>query len=770
MSWIKATAALLPLLSAPALAGGPQLLDLLEAERQAYQAHVGPRVVDLTVNGARLGEHLLWTTPDGRVWLEAEGLDGRIIRADTVAELIEDAVGCGACIAVDRLGALTLSADAARASIQLHDRYASVRRVGRSVEGAFQGRPQGGASLRYGASTQWDEARDARSSFATLDASISLYHLGVLNSGWSYRNVDSVEDTVRGDSFLRIDWPRQRLALRLGDSYSQSGDIGGSVRYGGIKFGTDFTTAPGFITTPRYSFSGSAARPSTLSVYVNDRLQSVTDIPAGPYDVSDLSMGSDGSVRVVVENELGQQVLQDVDVFSAPGLLRVGLVDFVIDAGTLRLDEDTYDGDFASGNVRVGVTNTITLSAHAEVMDDHTLAGVGGVFGTVLGAISVSGLSGGQQDDTYYAWRATWNKPFYLRAATGRRLTFNMGGALYGTDGLRYLGSTQAYPDGHNGYVALTWRNAGLRVGYNEIYDQRFGDASVFWRPWHNTYVSLSGRKDYAQDDTSVYASVSVNFGGHTLTTAHADSNASARTDVRLNGRADAWRYSAGISHNDAVSDVYRLGVTHDGPRATVGYHGSYREGSGAVHAPYVRGAVAFDGLRPLLTRHLSADGAYVVVDAGVPGVGVIGGGVTGITGRSGKTAVPIPPFQDVRLRFDPSRMPEGYSLRVNESHVSAYRGQSASLAIDISFPGVLLEVEGFAPGDVLRINQRLIDYFRFGAYVDTLLPGANEFEFNGVSTTVYVPEFGAEVPQFYWVPGRDTLGVKPAVFSSYQR
>ena len=50
---------------------------------------------------------------------------------------------------------------------------------------------------------------------------------------------------------------------------SAAGAWGRSVRFGGIQFGTNFSTQPTLVTTPLLFAQGEAIVPSTVDVFVN---------------------------------------------------------------------------------------------------------------------------------------------------------------------------------------------------------------------------------------------------------------------------------------------------------------------------------------------------------------------------------------------------------------------------------------------------------------------------------------------------------------------
>jgi hypothetical protein len=82
---------------------------------------------------------------------------------------------------------------------------------------------------------------------------------------------DLRREAVRLDSTWTLDFPERLATLRVGDAISASGAWGRSVRFGGVQFGTNFSTQPTLVTTPLLYAQGEAIVPSTVDVFVNNR-------------------------------------------------------------------------------------------------------------------------------------------------------------------------------------------------------------------------------------------------------------------------------------------------------------------------------------------------------------------------------------------------------------------------------------------------------------------------------------------------------------------
>jgi outer membrane usher protein len=90
------------------------------------------------------------------------------------------------------------------------------------------------------------------------------------------------------DATWTTDMPSHLASLRLSDAISRPGEWGGSVRFGGIQWATNFATQSRFVSYPVPTVDGQSALPSTVDLYVNNALRLRRELPAGPFSISDV--------------------------------------------------------------------------------------------------------------------------------------------------------------------------------------------------------------------------------------------------------------------------------------------------------------------------------------------------------------------------------------------------------------------------------------------------------------------------------------------------
>src|SRR5712691_848912 len=106
--------------------------------------------------------------------------------------------------------------------------------------------------------------------------------------------------TTQGVDALRLDtaWtysnPETLMTYRAGDTIS--GGLGWTrpIRLGGLQVQRNFALRPDLVTLPLPGFSGSAAVPSTVDVYLNSVKTYSQEVPSGPYQLNNLPVLSGG--------------------------------------------------------------------------------------------------------------------------------------------------------------------------------------------------------------------------------------------------------------------------------------------------------------------------------------------------------------------------------------------------------------------------------------------------------------------------------------------
>jgi len=209
--------------------------------------------------------------------------------------------------------------------------------------------------------------------------------LGVGTATFLGQSAGEPEEIVRLETAWTRDDPARLASFRLGDGVNRAGSWGRAVRFGGVQWGTQFATQPGFIPYPMPTLAGEAALPSTLDVYVNNVLRLRRDIPSGPFEIPSLPVVTgQGEAQLVVKDLLGRERVISQPYYVSPDLLRRGLEDFSYEAGFVREDyglrSASYGRFLASLTHRRGLTDRFTGELRAEILSDRQTAGASGLW------------------------------------------------------------------------------------------------------------------------------------------------------------------------------------------------------------------------------------------------------------------------------------------------------------------------------------------------------------------------------------------------------
>jgi outer membrane usher protein len=187
---------------------------------------------------------------------------------------------------------------------------------------------------------------------------------------------------TRLDTAWTVDYPQKMQTLNLGDAITSPGSWGRSVRYGGIRFGSNFGTQPGLLTYTPQKAVGQAVLPSTVDVFVNNALVSRQRVPPGPFSISNLPIvNGSGQVLLVVRDVLGREQIISQPFYASQSLLRKGLENYSYELGRVRnnfgLNSNDYGGVIATATYRRGLNEHVTAELHTEAMRDQATVGVG---------------------------------------------------------------------------------------------------------------------------------------------------------------------------------------------------------------------------------------------------------------------------------------------------------------------------------------------------------------------------------------------------------
>jgi outer membrane usher protein len=386
----------LPIAIALALAGA------VASAQQGPEAFA-ESVVEVTINGEHLPSALLVRRDsDGTLLVRASDLKSLRLKTPPVGAML---VNGQRYYRIGKEIGATVTFDEATQSVDLNlppQAFTATRsRYASSADAAGKVATQLGAFFNYDASAE----RTGRQSSAGGFLEFGLFGAkGVLTAAALAQADSRSASGVRLDTAWTRDFPDRMVTLRVGDSISTAGAWGRSVRFGGIQYGTNFSTQPTLVTTPLLSAKGEAVVPSTVDVFVNGQPVASEQVRPGPFQIDGVpAINGAGQMQVVVTDALGRQQVVSQPYYAGTSLLRSGLNEYSVEAGAIRRNYAKRSNDYANfvgaATYSRGVTDSLTAGAHAEAQSGGAAAaGVDGALqvGT-LGIVSGTAAAGGDR-------------------------------------------------------------------------------------------------------------------------------------------------------------------------------------------------------------------------------------------------------------------------------------------------------------------------------------------------------------------------------------
>ncbi|WP_347020204.1 fimbria/pilus outer membrane usher protein [Acinetobacter calcoaceticus] len=588
-----------------------------------------------------------------------------------------------------------------------------------------------------------DENVFSGSAEGIFNSAIGNFSSGILYSG-SNETSYSHEKWVRLESKWQYVDPEKIRIYTLGDFISNSSDWGNSVRLAGFQWSSAYTQRGDIVTSALPQFSGSAALPSTLDLYVNQQKIYSGQVPSGPFDIKQLPFISGNEVTLVTTDATGQQSITKQAYYFSSKILAKGINEFSVDVGVPRYNYGLYSNDyddatFASGAIRYGYSNSLTLSGGAEASTDG-LSNLGTGFAKNLfgfGVINADIAASQYKDENGYSalvgleGRISKNISFN----TSYRKVFDNYFDLARVSQVRYLkdNQTDAEPKNYLSYSALAdeifraginynfYEGYGAYLGYNQIKfsenSYKLVSANLSGSLNKNWGFYTSAYKDYENhNDYGIY--FALRYTPSTRVNAITSiSNESGKTTYRqeINGFNDPQISSFGwggyVEHDQ------------DANQNNASIYGSYRARAAYLTGRYNRigdndqVAVSATGSLVAAAGRIFAaneigDGYAVVTNAG-PQSQILNGGVNlGATDRTGRFLISnLRPYQLHHIYLDPSYLPLEWD--VTSTNQTAFVGYRQGALIDFGahqvISGLVKLVDSnnsaLLPGYSVRIN-----------------------------------------------------------------
>ncbi|MPS60962.1 fimbria/pilus outer membrane usher protein [Acinetobacter sp.] len=576
-----------------------------------------------------------------------------------------------------------------------------------------------------------------------FNSALGNFSSGILYNG-SNETSYSHEKWVRLESKWQYVDPEKVRIYTLGDFISNSSDWGSSVRLAGFQWSSAYTQRGDIVTSALPQFSGSAALPSTLDLYVNQQKIYSGLVPSGPFDIKQLPFISGNEVTLVTTDATGQQSITKKPYYFSSKILAKGINEFSVDVGVPRYNYGLYSNDyddvtFASGAIRYGYSNSLTLSGGVEASTDGLMnLGTGfarNLFG--VGVINADIAASQYKDENGYSalvgleGRISKNISFN----TSYRKVFDNYFDLARVSQIRYLKDNQisAEPQNYLSYSALAdeiiraginynfYAGYGVYVGYNQIKysDNSYkllsanlsGSLNKNWGFYSSAYKDYENHKDYG-----IY--FALRYTPSTRT--------NAITSVSSDSGRLTYRQEVFVLSEPKINSFGWGGYVErdqDAHTNNASIYGSYRARAAYLTGRYNRigdnDQVALSATGSLVAaagRIFAAneigDGYAVVTNAG-PQSQIINGGINlGTTDKSGRFLIPsLMPYRENHIYLDPSYLPLNWNVKsTDQKTVVGYRqGTLVDFGAHQVVSGLVRIVDknntALLPGYSVRIN-----------------------------------------------------------------
>lgn len=681
------------------------------ATAAALRAAPATLFVELVVNGQAKGAIASIARDDAHLWIDAANLRdaGVAVRGDGRIDL-----------SAQTDFRATYDAEGQRLLLDVPTALLPTRRITADPREAAQTVTDTGALLNYDLYAQRSNGRTSASLWSeqrVFGDFGTVSNTGVVRVGGAVRG-----GYVRYDTRYRYIDEGRAQTLTAGDLISQALPWTTAVRIGGVQLARSFRVRPDLVTVPLPSFSGQAAVPSGVDLFVNGYRQQQATVEPGRFVLDSVPVvNGAGQARIVTTDAVGRQIATVIPFYVAPELLRPGLTDYAVEFGALRrgygLRSFEYGRVVASGSIRRGMTRTFTLEGHGEAARGLTAGGVGaawapGLWGAFHGSVALSrgpGRAGRQVAFGYsYASRGFSIGAEHIERSDGYADlgSFDLG-RLRGSVRSDRASATVAIAGVGSvgvGYIAARGREAGTtRVASASFSMPLGGRMSGFAAVDYDLdrravsaqlrIIVPFGRQAVASAGLSRQGDGATRYQASVATTVPSDGGFGGSADVAIDGRGTRFGQAS---------------ATWRGRAQQVDIGASTAAGADLVWGS-VTGSVA------LIDGHVFAANrlpdAFAVVSTGMADVPVsYENQAIGRTDRGGRLFVPsVTAWHPARFALDAAALPIGAQAAAFETRVALREGTGAVIRIPVrmtrSVTAHLIDAAGrpIAAGTVAR-------------------------------------------------------------------
>ena len=216
---------------------------------------------------------------------------------------------------------------------------------------------------------------------------------------WVIENEAQFVNTPSDNNFKRLgtrvihDLPIHGMRFSLGDNYSAGSYFQSTARILGLSLAHDFTLVSDRTIRPSASQRFTLDSPSSVEVYIDERLFRRLNLPAGIYSLDDIPL-TEGNNHIVLKITDNAGVTKEVNFSLTTGLdlFSEGQLEYEFHFGypaqfTDKLDYD-YDQPLFSGFINYGISTSWTAGFSAQGNEESLQLGLKQIFATPIGQLA----------------------------------------------------------------------------------------------------------------------------------------------------------------------------------------------------------------------------------------------------------------------------------------------------------------------------------------------------------------------------------------------
>ncbi|GKT23181.1 fimbria/pilus outer membrane usher protein [Acidovorax sp. SUPP3334] len=470
------------------------------------------------------------------------------------------------------------------------------------------------------------------------------------------------------------------------------------VRMGGVQWSRNFGIRPDLVTYPLPAFSGQAAVPSAVDVFINGFRAANRTVAPGPFTLGELpTVNGSGTASVVTTDALGRQVLTSVPFYVNTQLLRPGWTDYSLSLGALRraygFRSLSYGRPLASGVYRQGVTEAFTAEAQAQAGRGLSVAGVGGLVRLGLWGVANAAVTRGQSERDRGGWQLAAGYQFQsTRGGISMQQLQRTPGygdaSTYAGDGFQLPKRTRQLDASLNlarGSVSVGWVDLQTREGQRS----RLAYAGYSTPVGQNAYVSVTAGRTVETGQTQVRLQLTYLLGPHTSAQAavarYGDGATQLQTSVQRTVPSDGGLgWSLGHTLGGDANRYRQASAQYRGDTLTV-QGGAYGMAGHATRFAGASGSIGIMDGYAFASNRIS-DGFALVSTDGMADVPVLFNHQrVGRTNARGYLLVPeVPAYYEGRYEIDPLSLPADVHTPTLEKRVAVARGTGTLVRLPV--------------------------------------------------------------------------------------